>query len=482
MKQPSILARLIGRANPAPVVSSLALAALNRTLLIEPTHAEAIIGGYLSGAITSADTIMKVERVPTAAPAPDAASAGTIGVINISGGLVNRPMPGASGPGPANYATIRDQFDELLNDDSVTSIVLRIESPGGMASGCFDLTDHIFQARGKKPIHALIDDYAFSAAFAIAAACDEIWVSRTGGVGSVGVCGFHQDWSEGNKMMGLKVTAVYAGAHKIDFSPDFPLSDSAKSLWQEMIDDDYVMFVQSIARYRGLDEEFVRATEARLYFGPKAVTSGMATKLGTWDDLVASLGAPGVNAPDAEGDECKSDDEEQAQAKPPAAASNAPTQGALTLANADATSAPTQDAARVEVSADLTAVLREALSDDDLRCYMQGVVLKAGREAKLPDGVVLAIADTVTAVEMVPDRISHAQKVIDLCAAHGNADPIPFVRRHTEAAQVSADLLAAKAAADEALQLRTDIPVNSGRANAPGSWGKTILKFGGTPK
>lgn len=474
MKQPSILARLMGRTTPAPVVSSLALAALNRTLLIEPTHAEAIIGGYLSGGITSADTIMKVERVPTAAPAPDATSAGTIGVMNISGALVNRPMPGASGPGPANYATIREQFDELLNDDSVTAIVMRLETPGGMASGCFDLTDHIFEARGKKPIIALIDDYAFSAGYAMAAACDEIWVSRTGGVGSVGVCGFHEDWSEGNKNIGVKVTAVYAGAHKIDFSQDFPLSDAARASWQEMVDDDYVMFVQTVARYRGLSEDFVRSTEARLYFGPKAVTAGMATHLGTWDDMVAHLGAPGVDPPDAEGDASAVDDEMQATPPADAIAGATGTAVAPITAQQLPTIAATQD-----TGVDLPL---EALSEQDLRCFAQGAVLRAGREAKLPDGVVLAIADTITAVDMVPGRISHAQQVVDLCAAHGNADPIPFVRRHAEVKQVSADLIEAKAAADEALQLRTDIPVNLGRANAPGAWGKTIAKFGGSTK
>ena len=92
MKKPTVLARLMGRGKPAPVVSSLALAALNRTLLVEPTHAEAIIGGYLSGTITSADTLMTVDRVHGGGEAGTAAE-GDIGVINVTGGLVNRPMP-----------------------------------------------------------------------------------------------------------------------------------------------------------------------------------------------------------------------------------------------------------------------------------------------------------------------------------------------------------------------------------------------------
>ena len=83
-----------------------------------------------------------------------------------------------------SYAAVRDTFDELLNDDAVTSIILRLDTPGGMASGCFDLVDHIFEARGRKPVYALVDDHAYSAGFALASACDEIWISRTGGVGS----------------------------------------------------------------------------------------------------------------------------------------------------------------------------------------------------------------------------------------------------------------------------------------------------------
>src|SRR5690606_35901150 len=101
-------------------------------------------------------------------------------IINVVGGLVSKPQPGLCDDGPANYQGIRAAFDEAMADDSVGAIVFKLESPGGMVSGCFDLTDHIHASRGHKPIVAVVDDYAYSAAYAIASACDEIWVSRTG--------------------------------------------------------------------------------------------------------------------------------------------------------------------------------------------------------------------------------------------------------------------------------------------------------------
>lgn len=206
--KPGLLARMLGRGSRAPVVASLAAAVLNQPLLVQPTIGEALVGGYLEGKVTSDDSVLKADRfeVSGADGQPVGVAQKLIGVINLSGAMVNRPMPGASGPGPVSYAAVRDTFDELLNDDAVTSIILRLDTPGGMASGCFDLVDHIYQARGRKPVYALVDDHAYSAGFALASACDEIWISRTGGVGSVGVVRFHHDWSGNNAQIGLKVT------------------------------------------------------------------------------------------------------------------------------------------------------------------------------------------------------------------------------------------------------------------------------------
>ncbi len=125
--KPGLLARMLGRGSRAPVVASLAAAVLNQPLLVQPAIGEALVGGYLEGKVTSDDSVLKADRFEVSGPdgQPVGVAQNLIGVINLSGAMVNRPMPGASGPGPVSYAAVRDTFDELLNDEAVTSIILR---------------------------------------------------------------------------------------------------------------------------------------------------------------------------------------------------------------------------------------------------------------------------------------------------------------------------------------------------------------------
>lgn len=453
-KATRLLSRLAGRSNPAPVVSALAFAALNRPLLAHPAMAQSLITGYLTGTITSDDTMLATERVPLqVATEQGVTTVGTIGVLPITGGLVNRPMPGASGPGPMSYVAIREQFDDLLADDDVTAIVLRIESPGGMASGCFDLVDHLYASRGAKPMIALVDDYAYSAAYAIASAMDDIWVSRTGGAGSVGVCSSHEDWSGYNERIGVKVTEIYAGARKVDFSPDAPLSDDALASAQQWIDDDYAMFVATVARNRGMSEDEVRATEAGIYFGQRAIDVGFADQLGTWDNLVAALGTPGSNAPAQPGDEG-----EQGAEMAVAAA----------VVSGDGTGIALEDASPLfeAVAVDLTA---DALMTPEQRTQVaRGAMAEAAAAANLPGPVTLALVQTIGHGDDIGARIAHATAVIDLVAASGlSVAAEPYVRNNTELAQVRADLLEAKAKADEAAPVQTTLPANSAEKPGP---------------
>lgn len=426
--KPGLLARMLGRGSRAPVVASLAAAVLNQPLLVQPTIGEALVGGYLEGKVTSDDSVLKADRfeVSGADGQPVGVAQKLIGVINLSGAMVNRPMPGASGPGPVSYAAVRDFFDELLNDDAVTSIILRLDTPGGMASGCFDLVDHIFEARGRKPMYALVDDHAYSAGFALASACDEIWVSRTGGVGSVGVVRFHHDWSGNNAQIGLKVTPLFAGARKVDFNPNFPLSEEAHAEAMADLEDMYTLFVDTVARNLDMQAEAVRATEAACYRGQAAVAAGFATRLGTWHDLIAHLGAAEAAPPPAPGGP-DPDDEPEAAATPlvPEAALAPP---AAVLEN------PAAALAAAVASSDLPPALAVAL----LRRPM-------------PQG------------EQAASAIEYATAVQDACAAALRGDDTiaaSFIEKNTDLDTVRAQLLSMKAEEGRSTQVVTAHPAS----------------------
>jgi signal peptide peptidase SppA len=212
-----------------------------------------------------------------------------IAIIPVVGTLVRRTVGLEAQSGLMSYGAIADRLDAALQDSAVKSILLDIDSPGGEAGGVFDLADKIFAARKIKPIWAIVNDEAFSAAYAIAAATDKIYLSRTGGVGSIGVIAVHLDQSVAESYAGLKYTAIYAGEHKNDFSPHEPLSDPARAQLQTEVDRVYELFATSVARMRGIELTAVKATEAALYFGDQSIVAGLADRIGTMGDALSDL-------------------------------------------------------------------------------------------------------------------------------------------------------------------------------------------------
>ena len=95
-------------------------------------------------------------------------------------------------------------------------MLLDVDSPGGEVGGLFDLADEVFSVREKKPCYAIANDEAFSAAYALASSAHRLFVTSTGGVGSVGVIAIHMDQSGWDEKVGRKYTAVFAGARKND--------------------------------------------------------------------------------------------------------------------------------------------------------------------------------------------------------------------------------------------------------------------------
>ena len=274
---PGLLARLFRR-KPAARGGWLAevyTRAIGRPLLVAPDFGAQTLRGWLD---------MQGDIEPTARDLID--SEAGVAVIEISGPLVARPSGWCS---PLSYSEIAAAFAGAVADSNIRAIVLRIDSGGGEASGCFDLADQIHAARGPKPITAVVDDRACSAAYALASACDEVVVSRTACVGSVGVVAYHEDRSAADRAAGVNIEYIYAGAHKIDGNPHGPLTDQAREAVQTEVSRLYGMFVETVARNRGMSTEAVQATEAGVYFGADAVAAGLADRVGTLADVLFGL-------------------------------------------------------------------------------------------------------------------------------------------------------------------------------------------------
>lgn len=212
-----------------------------------------------------------------------------VAIIPVTGTLVAklgtlRPYSGMTG-----YDGIRANFSMAIDDASVKAIAFDIDSPGGEVSGCFDLVDAIYGQRGGKPIWAILSDSAYSAAYAIASACDRIVVPRTGGTGSVGVICMAVEFSKALTTAGITVMIFQYGDRKADGNEYTPMEAAARERFQADIDTMGDLFVSTVARNRNLSTAKVRGTQATTFLGAKGVEIGFADAVMAPDEAFRSL-------------------------------------------------------------------------------------------------------------------------------------------------------------------------------------------------
>lgn len=229
--------------------------------------------------------------IPVPATRSPPASESGIAILPIYGTLVRRTVGLEAASGLTSYQDIAAQLDAAVADPSVAAIVLDIDSPGGESGGVFDLADRVRAVAQRKPVWALANDMAYSAAYALGSAASRFFVTRTGGVGSIGVIAMHADQSVRDAKDGVRYTTVFAGARKNDLNPHEPISDEAHAFLKSEVDRIYGLFVDTVASHRGLTNDAVRATEAGVFFGAEAVAAGLADAVGTFDDLLTELTA-----------------------------------------------------------------------------------------------------------------------------------------------------------------------------------------------
>lgn len=215
-----------------------------------------------------------------------------IAVVSVIG-LVSRSGYLDAASGLQAYGDIADAIAAAMDDASVRGVILDVDSPGGEVGGLFDLVEQIQTIRNAsaKPLWAVANESALSAAYAIASAADRLYVTRTGEVGSVGVVAVHVDESGADAKAGLAWTFVFAGDRKVDANAHEPLSERARATIQADVDRLYIEFCALVATNRGLSPEAVRGTEAAIYRGTLAVRAGLADRLGTLDLAIAEMAA-----------------------------------------------------------------------------------------------------------------------------------------------------------------------------------------------
>jgi len=279
---------------------SLLFDALNTpwAILPEKLHAiMAVLHRHELGIKLSAAEIQAVTK-----PGRPSSISGGIQVLPLFGTIVPRANVMTEMSGGTSAEMFGKAFRAAIADPNIGAVVMDVDSPGGAVQGIDELANEIYRARGTKPIVAVANHLAASAAYWIATA--ELVVSPSGEVGSIGVFAAHDDVSKAQENIGVKTTLVSAGKYKTEGNPYEPLTDESRASIQKRVDEYYGMFTAAVARARGVPVSNVQNGfgEGRVVGAKEAVRLGMADRIGTLDDTIARLQkrAKGATAASAE--------------------------------------------------------------------------------------------------------------------------------------------------------------------------------------
>ena len=216
---------------------------------------------------------------------------GAVAVIPLVGTVVHRADMFEDVSGLASIDRFRARLRDALNTEAISSIVIDVDSPGGVISGVEEMAQEIMEARDSKKIIAVANSLMASAAYWIASAASEIVATPSGHVGSIGVFAAHLDMSAQLEMLGLDVTLISAGEFKTEGNPFEALTEEARDAIQDSVNLTYSAFVGAVAKGRGVTTAKVRGGfgQGRVLTAGEAKKEGMVDRVATLDDTVARL-------------------------------------------------------------------------------------------------------------------------------------------------------------------------------------------------
>lgn len=250
-------------------------------------------------ALSSLDAMLASSNGKDTAPAPRAAATASHGggpllyavregvaIIDISGTIHRYGDPEWDAVG---HDTIKAAVSLAMRDRSASALLLRFNSPGGVASGVPELAAWL-ATQTAKPVYAYADGLCASAAYYLAAATGRVYAPATATVGSIGVICRHMDWSGFLEKCGVRVTHLTGGAWKAAGNDAEPLTDEVKAYLQQPINELHTMFRADVAAHMPVDASAPETWgDGQVFLASRAHELGLVTGIVPGMDALIAL-------------------------------------------------------------------------------------------------------------------------------------------------------------------------------------------------
>jgi len=207
-----------------------------------------------------------------------ASSGGNIGIIEINGMIFSSKK-------------IIEDLNIFRKQEAIKAIIIRIDSPGGGIGPSQEIYREIMKTRKEKKIIASMGSVAASGGYYVASATNGIIANPGTITGSIGVIMEYANIMEIAKKIGISPVVIKSGKYKDMGSPLRDLKDSEKKLFQELVDELHLQFVNDVAKARSINTQTMsKLADGRVYTGQKALSLKLIDRLGNLDDAVRWAG------------------------------------------------------------------------------------------------------------------------------------------------------------------------------------------------
>ncbi|MGH2758589.1 MAG: signal peptide peptidase SppA, partial [Actinomycetota bacterium] len=193
--------------------------------------------------------------------------------------------PGLFGGGGAGAQDVIGQIRQAMDDDAVSGVILRVDSPGGAVVASDEIARAVRRLRERKPVVASMGDLAASGGYYIASQAQRVFANPGTVTGSIGVIAILPNLEGTASKLGIRPVVMTAGDLKDVGSPFREMRPQERDLYQRLLDEAHTQFIEAVARGRGDEVASIRRlADGRPYSGLQAEDNGLVDDLGDLED------------------------------------------------------------------------------------------------------------------------------------------------------------------------------------------------------
>lgn len=321
--------------------------------------------------------------------------------ITVSGPLLNKAEYFEGILCVDGYDRIEAAFNRAISDNDCAGILFEIDSPGGMTSGCFELSEKIREWAALKPIVIHCSGLLCSAAYSLAAGATHIIAQRTALIGSIGVVYGRLDVTGWNEKNGIKIDFIKSGDQKTWGNPETPMADAELAAHQTEIMQLADMFFEIVAAGRNLDIQAIQDLQAGAFLTNTAITHGLVDEMGDLAFALRHVTELASSAPPSAGP--------GPEQNTPTPTSQSAAPAVQSTAKETAMSKFNRGALRATLSLTAAAMASNAMEDDEIDAMEDDELTEAVAE-ETEDEVEAMDDDEVTAMDDEINAMDDAEK------------------------------------------------------------------------